>query len=105
MQVIYNEPLRKAVGLAKDYDVVRTEFEENIARIFGYYPANLKHKVNSIFNANLFYVGNGELPDSLVNTKESYIKRAKNVIEEKVAGYRKLEAERIVLTSHDVLGE
>jgi len=110
LELVYDEDLRSRVGLARDRDAAVDTIAKGIADKCAP-PCDarkLRENLDAFFNAFSVLtlakgVDNSGLPDGLVHPAMAFSQANDRYIEEAEESYRKLEAERIVLTSKDVL--
>ncbi len=101
LSVVYDEDLRREVGLADNFDELLQLLAQAISNTCTYSGdiKLLKAKLSSLFDANIAFVENGDLPDDLTKPKEALASQVEAYIVKAVDEFRALEAERILLTS------
>jgi len=110
LEVVYDETLRKEIGLASDNEVAYSSAAKSIADacLMPCDAGTVNSRIGDIFTAfNVLGliggVSNTPLPEALVHASESYASFNSQYIERAVDAFEKLEAERMVVVSEMVL--
>ncbi|KPY85916.1 Uncharacterized protein ALO44_05303 [Pseudomonas syringae pv. tagetis] len=101
LSVMYDEALRQELALADDRDEKLGRLTQALATKTRY-TASLKAlqtKLTGLFDANIAFVNNGNLPSQLTTPQAAYRLEAEVYAVKATETYRALEAERIVLAS------
>lgn len=103
LSVVYDEDLRREMALADDRDTRLKTLTESIAKKTKYVGdlGTLQKKLEGIFDANIAFVINNNLPKELTQPKETFQCQVEAYTLKATDEFRALEAERILLTSSD----
>ncbi|SQF94260.1 Uncharacterised protein [Paucimonas lemoignei] len=101
LSVVYDEDLRREIGLADNFDELLQQLAQAITNTCKYTgdTTSLKTKLTGLFDANIAFVQNGDLPDDLTKPKEALARQVEAYTLKATDEFRGLEAERILLTS------
>ncbi|EKG34019.1 hypothetical protein [Pseudomonas avellanae] len=101
LNVLYDEDLRRELALADNRDEKLKLLAQALADKARYTASldALQTKLVGLFDANIAFVNNGNLPSQLTTPKAAFTLEAENYAIKATDDYRALEAERIVLTS------
>ncbi|WP_043914967.1 hypothetical protein [Candidatus Regiella insecticola] len=109
LEIVYDQPLRKEVGLATNKNDVLTALASTLKQACQL-PVDelaLKEKIAELFDATYLVIAtsanNGNLSDELNHPQETFIRNNDKYIEQAAKDYRRLEAEKIALSSNDIL--
>lgn len=103
LSVVYDEDLRREIGLADNFEELLQQLATAITTTCTYSGDSkvLTAKLTGLFDANISFVENGDLPDDLTKPKEAFADQVKTYTLNATGEFRALEAERILLTSAD----
>lgn len=103
LSVVYDEELRREVGLADNFEELLQQLAQAISNTCTYSGdiTLLKAKLTGLFDANIAFVENGDLPDDLTKPQEALAIQLDAYTVKATDEFRALEAERILLTSGD----
>lgn len=103
LSVVYDEDLRREIGLADNFDELLQQLAQAISNACKYTgdTKSLKAKLTGVFDTNIAFVENGDLPDDLTKPKEALASQVETYTLKATDDFRALEAERILLTSGD----
>ena len=101
LSVVYDEQLRREVALADDCEAVLRGLAQAIADRTGYADPvdSLKERLAGLFDANIAFVNNGDLPAELTQPAQAFVRHVEAYTLKAIDEFRALEAERLVLTS------
>lgn len=103
LSVVYDEELRREVGLAGNFDELLQHLAQAISTTCKYTgsSARLKEKLTGLFDANIAFVQNTDLPDDLTQPQHAFAREVETYVVKATDDFRALEAERILLTASD----
>ncbi|HEX8593241.1 MAG TPA: hypothetical protein VF682_08170 [Pseudomonas sp.] len=101
LSVVYDEQLRREIGLADDYDELMQALAQAIANKSGNLDRlnALKTRLAGLFDANIAFVQNGNLPAELTRPEHAFSVQVEAYTAKAAVEFEALEAERIILTS------